>query len=70
MLIPSISKSEISSAKTEDENNKTKMMGIFFISNINITFARSQKFKNCQKVDQKSKSLQKVYGKVLYSMLL
>ena len=38
--------------------------------NFHTTFARSQKFKNQAKVNQKSKSLQKVFEKVLYTMQL
>ena len=53
---------------------KTNMMSVFFISNIHTTFARSQKFKNRPKVDQKSKSLQEVlqevFEKVLYTIEL
>jgi len=49
------------------------MMSVFFIPNIHTTFARSQKFKNQTKVDQKSKSLQEVlqevFEKVLVSMV-
>ena len=51
------------SANTEDENNKTNMMSVFFISNIHTTFARRSKSRNRQKLKKSARSFARRFWK-------